>query len=203
MITIVNYGCGNIKAIENVYHRLFIPTKVAKTVKDLVDCQKLILPGVGAFDSAMQKLIDSGMKEKITQLVLEEKVPVLGICVGLQLMAHSSEEGVLPGLAWINATVKKFQNFQRSLPLPHMGWNNVHLSNPNPLFYGIENDSSFYFLHSYYLECNDKDQIIAEANYGIHYTCTVNNKNIYGVQFHPEKSHRFGIKLLENFAKLI
>ncbi len=205
MITIVNYGCGNIKAIENVYHKLSVTTRVATSAADLVNSEKLILPGVGAFDFAMQKLIDSGMKEYLCELVLEKKIPVLGICVGVQLMAHSSEEGVLPGLGWIDAAVVKFKPEQYSipLPLPHMGWNDVHPTTSNPLFQGVESDARFYFLHSYYLKCNNPAQIIAESVYGEKFTCAVNNGNIYGVQFHPEKSHHYGVKLLENFAKSI
>jgi glutamine amidotransferase len=205
MITIINYGCGNIKAIQNVYHKLSIPTKVANRYEDLLDATKLILPGVGAFDFAMQKFIDSGMKDKTIELVMEKKVPVLGICVGLQLMTLSSEEGVLPGLGWINATVKKFENRKASYPinLPHMGWNDVVVVKQSPLFSGLEKDARFYFLHSYYLSCNNVNEIIAESDYGGVFTCGVNHENVYGVQFHPEKSHSCGVTLLYNFAKLI
>lgn len=205
MITIINYGCGNIKAIQNVYHKLSIQTKVANRYEDLLDAKKLILPGVGAFDFAMQKFIDSGMKEKTNELVIEKKVPVLGICVGVQLMTLSSEEGVLPGLGWINATVKKFEN--RKVPylinLPHMGWNDVNPVKESSLFKGLEKDARFYFLHSYYLSSNTMNEIIAESDYAGAFTCAVNHENVYGVQFHPEKSHRYGVTLLNNFAKLI
>jgi len=205
MITIINYGCGNIKAIQNVYHKLSIQTKVANRYEDLLDAKKLILPGVGAFDFAMQKFIDSGMKEKTNELVIEKKVPVLGICVGVQLMTFSSEEGVLPGLGWINATVKKFENRKVSYPinLPHMGWNDVKPVKESSLFKGLEKDARFYFLHSYYLSSNTVNEIIAESDYAGAFTCAVNHENVYGVQFHPEKSHRYGVTLLNNFARLI
>lgn len=205
MITIINYGCGNIKAIQNVFHRLSIETTVANNYEDLTNVDKLILPGVGAFDFAMQKLIDSGMKDKINQLVIQDHIPVLGICVGVQLMTKSSEEGILKGLGWINATVKKFEEtkFNRFVNLPHMGWNDVRPINHSSLFTSLENSAKFYFLHSYYIFCEDKDQVIALSDYAGEFVCAVNNRNIYGVQFHPEKSHSYGIKLLENFAKLV
>lgn len=205
MITIINYGCGNIKAIQNVFHKLSIKTTVANNVEDLLNAEKLILPGVGAFDFAMQKLIDSGMKEKTNELVLEKEIPVLGICVGVQLMARSSEEGKMSGLGWIDMVVKKIEKsgLSESVNLPHMGWNDVFPSNSNLLFTDLEQDSKFYFLHSYYLVCNDEKQVIAKSEYAGDFTCAVNNRNVYGVQFHPEKSHHYGVKLLENFAKLI
>lgn len=205
MITIINYGCGNIKAIQNVLNKLLIDSKVANCVDDLINTEKLILPGVGAFDFAMQKLIDSGMKEKLNEIVLEEKKPVLGICVGAQLMAKYSQEGVLNGLGWINVEVKKFQasKFKKMKNLPHMGWNDVYPTKSTSLFNGIENEAKFYFLHSYYLACNDNDLILAKSDYDGEFTCAVNYMNIYGVQFHPEKSHKYGVKLLENFAKFV
>lgn len=205
MITIINYGCGNIKAIQNVFHKLSIKTKVANNIEDLKDVEKLILPGVGAFDFAMQKLIDSGMIDRINELVLEENIPVLGICVGVQLMAKSSEEGVMQGLGWINATVKKFEEkkLNKLVNLPHMGWNDVVPINRSSLFTSLESNAKFYFLHSYYISCEDNEQAIAISNYAGEFVCAVKNRNVYGVQFHPEKSHRYGIKLLENFAKLV
>lgn len=205
MITIINYGCGNIKAIQNVFHKLSINTKVAHSSNELYNIKKLILPGVGAFDFVMQKFIDSGMKEKVMELVIEKKIPVLGICVGAQLMAHSSEEGLLPGLGWINAKVKKFKmnGTAQIINLPHMGWNDVYPSKLNPLFNELEKEAKFYFLHSYYISSNDEMEVIAKSYYAGEFTCAVNANNIYGVQFHPEKSHWFGVKLLENFAKRI
>jgi glutamine amidotransferase len=203
MITIIDYGVGNINAFVNVYKRLNIPTKIAKSAFDLVDVHKLILPGVGHFDHAMSELLKSGMLDKLNELVLEKKVPVLGICVGMQLMANSSEEGTFGGLRWIDASVKKFDKDRINLvtPLPHMGWNDVIPVLDNPLFYGLEKDSLFYFLHSYFIECSNTNNVLAITEYGDKFTSAVYSQNIYGVQFHPEKSHKYGEILLNNFAK--
>ena len=204
MITIIDYGLGNILAFANVYKRLNIPINVAKTADDLVGATKLILPGVGAFDNAMQRLDQSGMRESIDHLVLQQGVTVLGICVGMQILAHCGEEGKLRGLGWIDGQVKKLDI--KSLPhrthLPHMGWNNVRPLTANRLFAGLDTDSRFYFLHSYYFECKNRDDVLADSDYGVRFSCAVNHKNIYGVQFHPEKSHHFGVQLLKNFAEL-
>lgn len=204
MITIINYGLGNIKAIQNVYSKLSIPVKVVSDITEFGVVEKLILPGVGAFDYAMEKLKSSGMYNKLNELVLEKEIPVIGICVGMQMMAKSSDEGVLPGLGWLDATVKKFDatKMDGKMQLPHMGWNDVESRTENPLFNGLHQDAKFYFLHSYYIDCNDEDIAIATSNYADNFTCAINSKKIYGVQFHPEKSHHFGVKLLENFAKL-
>ena len=204
MITIIDYGLGNIRAFVNVYERLNIPVSVAKTTDDLKAAKKIILPGVGAFDYAMSKLNNSGMRETLDELVLDNKVPLLGICVGMQMLAYSSDEGILLGLGWIDGTVKRFDAsvLKSKTQLPHMGWNTIHPNNGNPLFVNFNNDSLFYFLHSYYFECNNPTDTIATTEYGIQYSSAVNNKNIYGVQFHPEKSHQWGIQLLKNFEDL-
>lgn len=206
MIAIIDYGLGNIKAFSNVYKRLNIPHIFANTQEQLRSASKIILPGVGAFDHAMIMLNQSGMRDALDNLVLEKKVPVLGICVGMQMMANSSEEGVLEGLGWIPGTVKRFSypNPELALnhPLPHMGWNNLVIEKDNPLFLDLDNDPRFYFLHSYFFECEKEVHSIAAAEYGIKYSCIVRNDNIYGVQCHPEKSHHNGVSLLKNFANL-
>ena len=204
MITIINYGLGNIKAFENVYERLNIPVSVANSADDLKTATKIILPGVGAFDHAMSKLNHSGMREPLAELVLEQQVPIIGICVGMQILANSSDEGVLPGLGWIEGTVKKFDTsvLNSKTQLPHMGWNTIQPSTNNTLLNNINDDSQFYFLHSYYFLCNSNNHTIATTEYGVQYASAVNKKNIYGVQFHPEKSHQWGIQLLKNFAEL-
>ncbi len=204
MITIINYGLGNINAFVNVYKRLNVPFTVASKREELKDTKKLILPGVGAFDHAMKMLQDSGMRESLDKLVLVNKIPVLGICVGMQMLSESSEEGIMPGLGWINGKVKKFDAslIDRKPRLPHMGWNTIKAVKENKLLDNIIDGSRFYFLHSYYFECHDPLNEIAETEYGVHFSCVVNNGNIFGVQFHPEKSHENGIQLLNNFANL-
>ena len=204
MITLIDYGVGNIFAFQNVYKRLNIPTRIAKNSADLDNAQKLILPGVGAFDYAIEQLIASGMRSKLDDLVLEQKVPVIGICVGMQMMGNRSDEGSLDGLKWIDADILKFDEkvIKHRTKLPHMGWNDVTPIKANPLFEGLDKDSIFYFLHSYYFKCNNQDDSIACSDYGISFSSVVNSNNVYGIQFHPEKSHQYGEKLLYNFAKL-
>ena len=204
MITIINYGVGNISAFQNVYKRLNISTKIASSSEDLVNAEKLILPGVGSFDYAMSQLNASGMREKLDELVLVKMVPVIGICVGMQMMGNRSDEGKLEGLKWIDAQILKFDEhliYQRT-KLPHMGWNDVTPISENPLFAGLEKNAIFYFLHSYYFNCNNPSDSIAISDYGISFSSAVNYKNVFGIQFHPEKSHQYGEILLHNFSKL-
>ncbi|TDE51295.1 imidazole glycerol phosphate synthase subunit HisH [Flavobacterium sp. GT3P67] len=204
MITLIDYGVGNIFAFQNVYKRLDIPTKIAKTAADLEDAEKLILPGVGAFDYAMAQLNCSGMREKLDELVLDKKIPIIGICVGMQMMGNRSDEGTSEGLKWIDADILKFDErlIQQRTKLPHMGWNDVKPVMSHPLFVGLEEDAIFYFLHSYYFKCNKREDSIAISDYGIPFSSAVNSDNVYGIQFHPEKSHQYGEKLLHNFAQL-
>jgi glutamine amidotransferase len=204
MITIIDYGLGNVLAFVNVYNRLNIPVKVAKTVADLAGATRLILPGVGSFDHAMEQFDRSGMRQPVEQLVVQERIPVLGICVGMQMLAKSSDEGRLPGLGWIDGKVRRFD--QATMPkgtnLPHMGWNDVTPTAPGGLFKGLERDARFYFLHSYYFECEQQSSALALTDYGREFSCAVRRDNVYGVQFHPEKSHHFGSQLLSNFAEV-
>ena len=204
MITLIDYGVGNIFAFQNVYKRLDIPTKIAKTHEDLSDAKKLILPGVGSFDYAMGQLNASGMREKLDELVLKKKVPVIGICVGMQMMGNRSDEGKLEGLKWIDSEILKFDEnlIQQRTKLPHMGWNDVAPVKNHPLFIGLDKEAIFYFLHSFYFKCNNPADSIAVSHYGLSFSSAVNKDNIYGIQFHPEKSHQYGEKLLHNFAKL-
>jgi glutamine amidotransferase len=204
MITLIDYGVGNIFAFQNVYKRLSIPTKIAKNPQDLLNAKKLILPGVGSFDFAMSQLNASGMREKLDELVIQNEIPVIGICVGMQMMGNRSDEGRADGLGWINGDILKFDEklINHRTKLPHMGWNDVKPVLENPLFNGLEKDAIFYFLHSYYFKCNNPNDSIAISDYGIFFSSAVNHKNIYGIQFHPEKSHQFGEKLLYNFAKI-
>jgi len=197
-ICIVDYGIGNIKAFKNIYDKLNINVEIASKKEQFVNATHLILPGVGTFDWAMSKLNESGLKETLDGLVLEKKIPILGICVGMQIMASQSEEGVLSGLNWIEGKVLKLD---KDIILPHMGWNNVKLSNKSDLFNNIEN-FEFYFLHSYYYKTEDDKHILSMSKYGNSFTSAIYKENIFGTQFHPEKSHKNGIKILENFLKI-
>jgi glutamine amidotransferase len=204
MIAIIDYGLGNIKAFVNIYKQLNIPVIIAKNPDQLKDVEKIILPGVGSFDYAMQRFNDSGLRDTVDELVLHKTIPIIGICVGMQMLAKSSDEGNLPGLGWIDAKVKKFDlsTFTHPACIPHMGWNDVKPVKSTQLMNNLEKDARFYFLHSYYFHCNRQEDIIATANYGIQFSCAVRFKNILGVQFHPEKSHHWGIQLLKNFSEI-
>lgn len=204
MIKIVDYGLGNISAFLNMYKRMNIPAAIARSASDLDGVTKIVLPGVGAFDHAMELLDQSGMRASLETLVCGEKIPVLGICVGMQILANGSDEGKLPGLGWVSGRVRGFESDERlaNLPLPHMGWNDVTPLAGEQLFAGLETDARFYFLHSYYFECARQHDAIATTNYGIDFSCAVRSENVFGVQFHPEKSHHYGAALLKNFAGL-
>lgn len=204
MIAIVDYGLGNVQAFVNIYQRLNIPAVLASTSDSLAQADRIILPGVGAFDWAMQRLESSGLQQALNEQVLHKKVPVLGVCVGMQMMAQSSEEGRKPGLGWIDAEVRrfKFRPNSQQLILPHMGWNDVHLKRTSGLLNGLDAVSRFYFLHSYYFASNRDIDVIATADYGATFTCGIQASNCYGVQFHPEKSHSWGIQLLKNFSEV-
>jgi imidazole glycerol-phosphate synthase subunit HisH len=201
VIAIVDYGLGNIHAFANIYKRLNIDAVLASTAEALQKADHIILPGVGSFDWAMQCLEHTGLRRTLDEVVLEKRVPVLGICVGMQIMARSSEEGVGPGLGWLDAEVKRFPE-RPGLVLPHMGWNDVVPSRNCALLQGLKQDARFYFLHSYYFAPEKDDEVIAIANYGDWFACAVKFGNCYGVQFHPEKSHGWGIQLLKNFAEV-
>ncbi|MEI6268886.1 MAG: imidazole glycerol phosphate synthase subunit HisH [Methylococcaceae bacterium] len=204
MIHVVDYGLGNVQAFLTLFKRLGFEATRAKTAADLTGTSKIILPGVGAFDHALELLNQSGMRPTLEALVLQDKVPVLGICVGMQILASASDEGQLPGLGWVPGKVRAFRDNEQSarLPLPHMGWNDVQPKPGHPLFAGLEADARFYFLHSYYFECEVPSHVAAVTAYGFDFSCAVSADNVYGVQFHPEKSHHFGTQLLKNFAEL-
>jgi glutamine amidotransferase len=204
MIAIVDYGLGNVMAFYNVYKRLNILAKIVNKAHDLDDADRIILPGVGAFDHAMTLLNGSGMRSKLDDLVINKKIPVLGVCVGMQILACSSTEGKLPGLGWLEGEVSKFElpPGNTTMRIPHMGWNNIIPYRSEGLMQGLSDDSMFYFLHSYYFKCRSSENILATSDYEGKFTCAVASENIYGVQFHPEKSHGWGSQLLDNFSKV-
>ena len=205
MIRIVDYGVGNIQAFITIFKRFGIPAERALVAADLADASRLILPGVGHFDLAMKRLNDSGMRPALEDLVLGKYVPVVGICVGMQMLADGSDEGSLPGLGWVPGRVRSFANHPQAsaLPMPHMGWNDVQPTSGTPLFAtGFDDAPQFYFLHSFYFDAHDKTNVAATAHYGMDFDAVVSRGHIHGVQFHPEKSHHWGAQLLKNFADL-
>lgn len=204
MIKIIDYGVGNIEAFITVFKNLGFSVERVNNFKSLVGASRLILPGVGNFDHAMQKLNNSGLRPKLEELVFEKKIPIMGVCVGMQILADCSEEGILPGLGWIPGKVKSFDTIlQHSrLPIPHMGWNELNILKKSIIFSrGFQDTSQFYFLHSYYFEAKNNEDIIATANYGIDFHAVLSHGHIHGVQFHPEKSHVWGYQLLKNFVE--
>ena len=203
MITIVDYGLGNIGAFANMYKRLNMPAAIARCGADLAGATHIVLPGVGAFDHAMELLNASGLRVPLDRIVADGSAAVLGVCVGMQILGDSSEEGAGRGLGWIKGRVKAFAGHPAAgrLPLPHMGWNDVAPIRPATIFRGMEHDARFYFLHSYYFDCESRDDVLADADYGFPFACAIGRGKVFGVQFHPEKSHHWGADLLRNFAE--
>nr|WP_320017314.1 imidazole glycerol phosphate synthase subunit HisH [uncultured Desulfobacter sp.] len=197
---------GNTGSIINMIRRVGGDAIISADDQDISTAAALILPGVGAFDNGMEKLRASGLLPVIEKRIFDDKIPILGICLGMQLLFESSEEGAFEGLGWIPGQVKRF-NFsdtsQAGLKIPHMGWNEIQPANNHLLFAGLESEARFYFVHSYHIVCDVDKYSIAKAVYGYAFTCAVQNDNIYGVQFHPEKSHRFGMGLFKNFLENI
>ena len=203
MLIVVDYGMGNLGSIVNMLDRIGIESKPSAEPSDIESADRLILPGVGAFDSGMRNLLEKNLVGLLNRRVVEEKVPILGICLGMQLMTKKSQEGSVAGLGWFDALTKRFsfENQTDKLKIPHMGWNSIQAKKNNFLFNDSKENPRFYFLHSYYVECNNKEDVLATTSYGYDFTSMINRGNIFGVQFHPEKSHKFGMKLMENFAK--
>jgi glutamine amidotransferase len=204
MIGIVNYGSGNVQAIANIYNRVNIPFKIISDYEQMKKADKLILPGVGAFDATMKVLNNSGLREALDEQVLVSGKPVLGICVGMQILSKGSDEGEIGGLGWIDGMVKKFDvtKIHEKPYLPHMGWNSISPLVNHDLFKGVDNELGFYFVHSYYFETKNSVNALCNTYYGGDFSSAVYKNQIFGVQFHPEKSHSNGIKLLSNFAKM-
>ncbi|TGK48574.1 imidazole glycerol phosphate synthase subunit HisH [Leptospira bouyouniensis] len=205
MIGILNYGVGNIKAFSNILKSLGFDFKVIESGEEILSVDRLILPGVGSFDSVMEKLEHANVMDELSSFALKEKRPILGVCVGMQILADSSEEGQKRGLGWIKGKVKKFNflNLETKPMIPQIGWNEVLIKKQNcNLLKNLDTNPHFYFLHSYYFECENQANVIAATDYGFEFCSAVNHENIYGTQFHPEKSHHNGIQLLKNFATL-
>lgn len=204
MIAIIDYGSGNVGAIANIYKQLKIAHQITGDLRELEAAERYVLPGVGAFDATMSYLNKSGMVDLLNEQILGRQKKVLGICVGMQILADSSEEGVLPGLGWIHGRVRKIDAASLPAPprLPHMGWNSV---TPRPgarLFDGVDVARGFYFLHSYHFDAASADDVAATVQYGRELTCAVARGNVFGMQFHPEKSHANGVAIFRNFAEL-
>lgn len=200
MIAVINYGMGNTGSILNMLKKIGVEAITTDKIEDIQKADKIILPGVGTFDNGMSNLHDLGLVEAIKTEILEKKKPFLGICLGMQLLGRSSEEGQMEGLNVIPFESKKF-SFDSSLNLkiPHMGWNIVKFNMNDPLFTDIKGTQRYYFVHSYHAVCDLTENSLISCDYGYEFTAAVKKDNIYGVQFHPEKSHKFGMKLMENF----
>ena len=206
MIVILDYGMGNTGSIINMIRHVGGDAVISADEQTISTAAALILPGVGAFDSGMEKLRASNMLALVEKCVLKEKIPFLGICLGMQLLFDSSEEGLLPGLGWISGRVERFDFSginENGLKIPHMGWNLVASRHNHPLFASLGAGARFYFVHSYHAVCSDEHHAIAFAEYGYSFACAVQKENIFGVQFHPEKSHKFGMTLFKNFVEQI
>ena len=203
MLVIIDYGVGNLASIRNMLKKIGVESTISSDKEVIAKSDKLILPGVGAFDTCAEKLQQSGLLELLHEKVINQKTPVLGVCVGMQLLTEGSEEGKLPGLGWIKGQIVKFreEKLTPGLKIPHMGWTDVKLSKPSRLFKEMYNDPRFYFVHSYHPELANPADALVVADYGYSFVAGMEHDNIMGVQFHPEKSHKFGMKLLENFVK--
>ena len=202
MVAIIDYGMGNLGSVINMLKKIGVASKITSDLEEIKTATKLLLPGVGSFDKAMQRINDSGIKEVLDYKALKEETPVLGICLGMQLLTNNSEEGIEKGLGYINASTKKFTFQDNKLKVPHMGWNLVEKSTLSQLTTNFDEESRFYFVHSYYVEVEKQENSILKTTYGLEFDSAIQHKNIYGAQFHPEKSHKFGMKLLKNFSKI-
>lgn len=203
MIAIIDYGMGNLGSVANMFKRIGVKALVTSNHEDIRKASKILLPGVGAFDSAMRKINETGLREVLDQRALVDKVPVLGICLGMQLLTDSSEEGVIPGLGWIKGKAFAFKGrVDKSLKIPHMGWNIAKVNNRNALTNDFQGELRYYFVHSYFIQAENPEHSMMKTSYGLEYDSAISRENIFGAQFHPEKSHKFGMKLFENFAKI-
>lgn len=203
MIVIIDYKMGNVGSIQNMLRKIGHDSIISSSADDINKAHHLILPGVGAFDNGMKSLQERNLIPLIKKRVLDQKIPLLGICLGMQLLTEKSEEGEMPGLGFIKGSTEKFRfDTRQNLKIPHMGWNNVSIKKKSPLFKQLEQDARFYFVHSYYVRCANNEDSVTETIYGINFCSSLQKSNIFGVQFHPEKSHKYGMRLLENFIAI-
>jgi len=203
MITIIDYGMGNLRSVEKIFQRLNIPNVVSSSIKAIENAEKLLLPGVGHFENGMSKLRSTNILEILNQKVIQDKTPILGICLGMQLMTKNSTEGDVEGLGWVDAQTTKFNFDSGKLKIPHMGWNQVSVMKDSIMARNITLDNDlFYFVHSYFVSCNRDQDVLFQSEYGNTFVSGFEKDNITGVQFHPEKSHRSGIQVIRNFADL-
>jgi len=205
MITVIDYQTGNIGSIVNMIKKAGGEAVFSSDLEQIETAEKFILPGVGSFDIGMQKLTELGFIDVLKRRVIKDKIPILGICLGMQLLAERSEEGVLPGLGFISGDVVKFRfnNINANLRIPHMGWNSVNIKKESPLFYDMYENPVFYFVHSYHVVCNNPEDVVSTTNYGYDFASSLQRENIFGTQFHPEKSHKYGLRLIKNFVERV
>lgn len=202
-IVIIDIGMGNLGSIQNMLKKINCPSIISSDPEDIQSAEKLILPGVGSFDSVIKKIENLQIRELLDAQVIREKKPILGICLGIQMFTKESEEGILPGLGWIDAkTVRFSSSTNQNLKIPHMGWNTIRLHKDSPLFSELPPDPRFYFVHSYHVACSDTSDILSTTQYGYDFVSAIQKNNIYGTQFHPEKSHKYGMKIFKNFIEL-
>jgi imidazole glycerol-phosphate synthase subunit HisH len=204
MLTIIDYGVGNLNSIKNILKKIgYRDVTISRDPEKIAKSEKLILPGVGHFDYGMRQLHASGLVDTLNQVVLEMKTPILGICLGAQLLTRGSEEGTEKGLGWIEADTVRFDTSKLDgfLKIPHMGWRDVAVTNNSALFNKMHDEPRFYFVHTYHIVCDHEKDVAVTANYGYQFVAGMEKGNIIGMQFHPEKSHKYGMKLLENFVK--
>lgn len=200
MIHVVDYGAGNLGSILNMLKRIGYEAVLTSDAEELKLATKIILPGVGHFDHGMKKLHESGLVNVLHHKVTQEKVPILGICLGAQMMCNGSEEGSAPGLSWFDAEVKKF-DMNLEIRVPHMGWNYVELKKQHPIVMNLPEVSKFYFVHSYHIVSNQKEDVLFETNYGYDFVSALQKENMFACQFHPEKSHKYGMQIFKNFVE--
>jgi glutamine amidotransferase len=201
-VVIIDYGMGNIGSIDNMLKYLGVKAVISSDVNIISNADKIILPGVGHFDLAMSNIKSLGLINVLNEMALVKKKPFLGICLGMQIMCESSDEGILPGLSFVKAQVKKFDfGSDSKLKVPHMGWNKINISKTSNILFGLDNNSRFYFVHSFFVKCNNEIDILTKTTHGFDFVSSFEVDNLIGAQFHPEKSHRFGVSLFRNFLE--